>query len=245
MRTRRVITLLMVLLAALLTAATVDAARPSRQHGHAKHPARPRVHQQPKTTGAVAEATKSTRRRAGDPGVTIADFLFSPGTITIHVGDTIVWSNKGPSAHTATANNGSFDTGVLSKGKSASVTFHSPGTFDYHCSIHPFMHGAVVVLASTKTSPKPPKGPSHKSPSQPSSSPGNSGSAPASSSPTSSSPTNGQATLPMTGANVLAVAFAGVALAAAGLLLLRFVPSTRWASRKLKSSNSSSNIARS
>src|SRR5664279_4660499 len=49
-----------------------------------------------------------------DPAVEIADFAFTPGATTIHVGDIITWTNHGPSSHTATARDGSFDTGVLS-----------------------------------------------------------------------------------------------------------------------------------
>ena len=61
----------------------------------------------------------------------------------------MTWLNNGPSAHTATADDGSFNTGVLPKGHSASHTFTKAGTFTYICSIHPFMHGTVVVLANT------------------------------------------------------------------------------------------------
>jgi plastocyanin len=89
---------------------------------------------------------------AGDPGVTVADFHFSPASTTIHVGDTITWTNSGPSSHTATAHGGSFNTGILKKGQSASHTFTAPGTFTYFCQIHPFMHGTIVVLAATTTS---------------------------------------------------------------------------------------------
>ena len=85
---------------------------------------------------------------AGDPGDTISDFKFAPATITIHVGDTITWTNNGPTDHTATATDGSFDTGTLKKGQSASHTFTSAGTFAYICSLHPFMHGTVVVVGS-------------------------------------------------------------------------------------------------
>ncbi|MBV8941858.1 MAG: hypothetical protein JO240_09010, partial [Solirubrobacterales bacterium] len=51
--------------------------------------------------------------------MTIADFSFTPFSITIPVGGTILWTNNGPSDHTATANNGSFNTGVLRKGQSS------------------------------------------------------------------------------------------------------------------------------
>jgi plastocyanin len=86
---------------------------------------------------------------AGDPGDTISDFRFAPATITIHVGDSITWTNNGPTDHTATAKDGSFDTGTLKKGQSASHTFTRAGTFAYICSLHPFMHGTVVVLGSS------------------------------------------------------------------------------------------------
>ena len=106
---------------------------------------------QARTHHAVATGLtgRVTAHVAGDPGVTVADFHFSPATTTIHVGDTITWTNDGPSSHTATAHGGAFDTGVLKKGQSASHTFSHPGTFTYFCQIHPFMHGTIVVLAST------------------------------------------------------------------------------------------------
>jgi uncharacterized surface anchored protein len=87
----------------------------------------------------------------GDPNVTIADFKYSPSPITIHVGDQITWTNNDPIAHTATANDGSFNTGSLSKGASASHTFTEAGTFTYYCKIHPFMHGTIVVLAAASS----------------------------------------------------------------------------------------------
>jgi plastocyanin len=92
---------------------------------------------------------------AGDPADTISDFKFTPATITIHVGDTVTWTNEGPSPHTATAKDGSFDTGTLKKGASASHTFSAPGTYSYICTIHPFMHGSIVVLANSSSTTSP------------------------------------------------------------------------------------------
>jgi LPXTG-motif cell wall-anchored protein len=147
---------------------------------------------------------------ADDTLVTIADFQFTPATITIHVGDTVTWTNHGPSAHTATANNGSFNTGVLQKGHSASHTFTTAGTFTYICEIHPFMHGTVVVLAntvSTTTTPKTTTTPTTTTP--------------AATTPTSTTPASTTsatpAQLPMTGFAVTAILLAGVLLTALGL----------------------------
>jgi plastocyanin len=149
---------------------------------------------------------------AGDPGVTIADFQFTPGTTTVHVGDTITWTNNGPSAHTATARDGSFDTGVLQKGASASHTFTRAGTFAFYCKIHPFMHGTIVVLAATPTTP------SRASTGGNARSGSSSASAPAAPTPTSSSPT-----LPMTGLNLLADVSCGIVLIGLGLSLRRLL----------------------
>jgi plastocyanin len=80
---------------------------------------------------------------------TIADFSFSPRTITIEPGETITWRNDGPSPHSATADDGSFDTGVLARGSKSAHTFKRPGTYTYHCTPHPFMRGTVRVLAAS------------------------------------------------------------------------------------------------
>lgn len=77
--------------------------------------------------------------------VTIQNFAFGPATVTVKVGDTVTWTNMDLTGHSATADDGSFDTGVLSQGKSGSVTFDTAGTFTYHCTPHPNMKGTVVV----------------------------------------------------------------------------------------------------
>jgi plastocyanin len=86
---------------------------------------------------------------AADQAVSISGFAFHPPTVTVNVGDTVTWTNKDSIAHTATANNGSFDTEAIGPGSSDSVTFNSAGTFGYHCEIHPSMHGTVVVEAAS------------------------------------------------------------------------------------------------
>ena len=86
---------------------------------------------------------------AADHGVDIAGFAFSPQSITIAVGDTVTWSNADAQGHTATADDGSFDTGTIAGGTSKSATFSTAGTFTYHCKIHPAMTATIVVAAST------------------------------------------------------------------------------------------------
>ncbi len=89
---------------------------------------------------AVAAATEN---------VAISDFQFAPAQITIQQGDTVTWTNEGPTAHSATGSDGSFDTGIFSEGGSRSETFDEAGTFAYICTPHPQMEGTIVVEAST------------------------------------------------------------------------------------------------
>jgi LPXTG-motif cell wall-anchored protein len=85
---------------------------------------------------------------AAAPGsVSIVDFDFNPGTITVNAGDTVTWTNTGDVGHSATGSG--FDTGILSKGERGSHTFSSAGTFSYQCTPHPFMKGKVVVRAAS------------------------------------------------------------------------------------------------
>ena len=75
--------------------------------------------------------------------VEIKDFKLPD--LTINVGDTIEWTNFDTAPHTATADNKFFDTDRLENGDSHRITFDKPGTFSYHCSIHPYMKGTVTV----------------------------------------------------------------------------------------------------
>lgn len=85
---------------------------------------------------------------AATRGVSIRDFAFSPRTVEVRAGDTVTWTNRDSVAHTATARNGSFDTGLLGEGESGSVRFTAAGTYRYLCTPHPEMTGTVVVRAA-------------------------------------------------------------------------------------------------
>jgi plastocyanin len=112
---------------------------------------------------SIAASSHPGSARAANVPVSISGFAFAPATKTISVGDTVTWTNNETSVpHTATSDSGvtpAFDTGTISAGTSASVTFMQAGTFAYHCSIHPSMHGTIVVeaapAAATPTAPQP------------------------------------------------------------------------------------------
>jgi LPXTG-motif cell wall-anchored protein len=93
--------------------------------------------------------SKPRAQAAASTTVTISDFQFAPGGITINVGDTVTWSNSGPTPHSATANDGSFDTGIFPEGESRSHTFNQAGTFNYICTPHPQMKGTVTVQGAS------------------------------------------------------------------------------------------------
>ena len=180
------------------------------------------------STGGDADQRPTSSRRhtahaASDPGVTIADFQFTPGSSTVHVGDTVTWTNNGPSSHTATARDGSFDTGVLKPGAIASHTFTQPGTFAFYCKIHPFMHGTIVVLAAaTSSTPSPSPKTTSTNPTTPS--PTATTSPPKSSPPATPAQTpaaTSNQTLPMTGLNVATGLCCGLLLLGLGLTLRR------------------------
>jgi plastocyanin len=81
---------------------------------------------------------------AGD-AVNIDNFAFAPATLTVHAGSTVTWTNKDEEPHTVVANDGSFHSPGMGSQATFSYTFPKAGTFDYVCSIHPFMHATVVV----------------------------------------------------------------------------------------------------
>jgi plastocyanin len=72
-------------------------------------------------------------------------FAFAPPTLTVKAGSTVTWTNKDEDPPTVVAGGGSFRSQALGSGGIFSFTFPAAGTFDYICSIHPFMHGTVVV----------------------------------------------------------------------------------------------------
>jgi plastocyanin len=78
--------------------------------------------------------------------VEIVDFAYDPDPVTIQVGGKVIWLNQDSAPHTATAEDGSFDTGTLEEGKLKSETFTQAGTYPYVCEIHPSMHGTVEVV---------------------------------------------------------------------------------------------------
>jgi plastocyanin len=84
------------------------------------------------------------------PGAKVEDagirgMAFTPNRIEIEVGTIVTWKNNDPLAHTVTAADRSFDSGLIQPGATWSYTFTRAGTYDFSCTPHPFMKGVVVV----------------------------------------------------------------------------------------------------
>ena len=77
--------------------------------------------------------------------VAIRDFAFAPGNLQVPVGATVTWTNYDDAPHTATAKDGSWDTGILNKGDSETITFDKAGDYEYYCKVHPNMIARLTV----------------------------------------------------------------------------------------------------
>lgn len=79
--------------------------------------------------------------------VTIANFAFSPADISVKAGTKVTWTNNDNTAHTVNETDGQSGpaSGMVNPGASYSFTFDKPGTYHYHCSIHPEMTGTITV----------------------------------------------------------------------------------------------------
>jgi plastocyanin len=113
-------------------------------------PTVPPAGNQPSTTIGTTTAVPTT-----DPGppvaanaVSIQNLKFGPSAITVKVGTTVTWTNKDDEAHTVFFEYDGSRSPILVNGANVySKTFATPGTFVYHCTVHPFMTGTVVVTA--------------------------------------------------------------------------------------------------
>lgn len=96
---------------------------------------------------AKAPTPSATSSPASSPNaIKIDNFAFHPATLTVSGDARVDVTNDDSTAHTFTANDGkSFDTGSIDPGSSSRVSSLKPGRYPYHCSIHSFMHGTLVV----------------------------------------------------------------------------------------------------
>jgi plastocyanin len=90
------------------------------------------------TTTGDSAATESK-------AVRILDGSFEPADLEVRVGTTVKWTNDGKKPHTVTSDKGDWGSGELANGQTFTATFTKPGTFDYHCKVHPDMKAKITV----------------------------------------------------------------------------------------------------
>ena len=97
--------------------------------------------------GSVLAGGVLFARAEGTPNaVTIDNFFFTPGTVTVKAGTTVTWTNKDDIPHGIGATNNAFPKSkALDTDDSYSFTFTTPGTYQYFCYLHPKMVGSIVV----------------------------------------------------------------------------------------------------
>lgn len=98
------------------------------------------------TTEGGVGAPPPSGEAARSEKVKIVEFTYQPDPVTVQVGGKVIWRNEDAAPHTATADDGGFDTGTIEQGKLGSETFKQAGTYPYFCEIHPDMRGTVEVV---------------------------------------------------------------------------------------------------
>jgi plastocyanin len=107
--------------------------------------------------GSSSSAMQMPAARGSDPAsgtvvhtdhVRIQNFAFAPSTITVTAGTTVTWTNEDGTQHDVFAPSVGLKSPVLNQNDTYTHTLSQPGTYHYICSIHPFMHGTVVVTAA-------------------------------------------------------------------------------------------------
>ena len=90
-----------------------------------------------------SEATGATATSSAARTVSIKGFAFKPATLKVDRGSRVTFANSSNATHTATG--ASFDTKRIAPGEATTIRFNKSGTFAYHCKIHSFMKGKVIV----------------------------------------------------------------------------------------------------
>jgi plastocyanin len=106
----------------------------------------------PTPSPTATPAPPATPTGPGAPtSVTIEmrDFAFGPAEVTVADGATVTFANVGAAPHTATADDGSFDTALVAAGTDGSVTVDGPGTIAFACTFHPEMRGRIDVVPAS------------------------------------------------------------------------------------------------
>lgn len=95
--------------------------------------------------GVLAWMVVRASRAGGSDHVTISNFAFLPKALTVKAGTKVTWTNQDETIHTVVCPQLKLKSEPLDTNDSFSYTFQTPGTYNYACSLHPYMKGQVVV----------------------------------------------------------------------------------------------------
>jgi acid phosphatase len=99
----------------------------------------------PAASGGMPAAEGGVAGTPGQTQIAIENFSFTPATLTIAAGTTVTWTNHDDVTHTVTAADKRFDSGAIDTDGTFAHQFTTPGTYAYHCAIHPTMTAQIIV----------------------------------------------------------------------------------------------------
>lgn len=97
-------------------------------------------------TSQLRFATGARAAGSIDHAIAISDFEFNPSTVSVQPGDRVTWTNSDIAPHTATALDGSWDTGELTRGQSKTLIVTEQFSTDYFCQFHPSMTAKLGIV---------------------------------------------------------------------------------------------------
>ncbi len=100
-------------------------------------------------TAAAPSGADTAKAPSSGAVVHIRDDAFIPASITVKAGDKVTFVNDDDDAHTATADDASWDSEGLNQGQKWTHAFMKAGKVAYHCTVHPMMHATIVVRSAT------------------------------------------------------------------------------------------------
>ena len=101
-------------------------------------------------TASTPQGTGTAPSNSGPGAVMIKSFSFSPSELTVKQGTAVTWTNQDSVIHTVVSDDGApdaFTSDSLPQGAAFTFTFTKPGTYPYHCSVHPSMKGTIIVTS--------------------------------------------------------------------------------------------------
>lgn len=97
------------------------------------------------STSDTSDSAQPTSVDSLNVQIGISGYKYHPADISVPRGARVTWVNNDKVQHTATERNSAWDTTVISEGEGAYIIFSRPGTYEYYCTIHPYMTGKLIV----------------------------------------------------------------------------------------------------